>query len=456
MMENNNTHENLELENLSLNAETSEPKVEDNFALELEPFEQKEQEDKLWQARTGLNFDSLCGAIETIVFMSEKPITLQKIKSYIDEDLPLRVLHESINRLQAEYEQAHHGIRLMEVAEGYQFRTKALYSKYVQDIFKVNSIMLTPSALEVLAIIAYKQPVSKTEIERIRGVDSTHLVRALMDKRLVKISGRSEEELGRPTLYTTTSEFLEVFNLASISSLPGEFELAEMAANNIGAISDIKEIVSGGHKPNFNQDETQEIEDLANLIKNIMADTEFTKLLNLEDKKRLAHEGDLVKSAFDLLEEQVDKDMVVKQMKQAMASDTLTMGPEARIVDLENEDGLINAPQVDSEIVSTLEFEKNELEEALDEAFSKLEFENHLSDEGELSFSDEDFNFDDVEENEDEEEDFDQEEDTEERDDLSLSEFEINETIINQAKDLDLDLTFLKEEGGLDEKKIEE
>lgn len=420
---------------------------EDNFALELEPFELKEQEDKLWQARTGLNFDSLCGAIETIIFMSEKPISLQKIKSYIDEDLPLRVLHDSITKLQAEYEQAHHGIRLMEVAEGYQFRTKALYSKYVQDIFKVNSIMLTPSALETLAIIAYKQPVSKTEIERIRGVDSTHLIRALMDKRLVKVSGRSEEEIGRPTLYSTTAEFLEVFNLANISSLPGEYELAEMAASNVGAISDIKEIVSGGEKPNFNIDESEEIENLANTIKSIMADTEFTKLLNLEDKKRLAHDGELVKSAFDLLEESVDKDLVVRQMKQATSSETLTMGPEARIVDLETEDGLINAPEVDSEAVSTLEFEKEELEEALDEAFSKLEFENHLSEEGDLNFKEEDFNFDDVEENEDDDFEFDEEDDSEVEDsDMKMSEFDINEHIINQAKDLDLDIEFLNQD----------
>ena len=391
-----------------------------DFDLELDFYSDKEQEDKLWQARTGLNPNTLCGAIETIIFMSEKPISLQKIKAYIDEELPLRVLHEAIARLQSEYEQGHHGLRLQEVADGYQFRTKAIYSKFVQDIFKVNSIVMTPSALEVLAMIAYKQPVSKSEIERIRGVDSSHLVRALMDKRLVKMVGRSEEELGRPTLYATTSEFLEVFNLASIADLPSEFELAEMAVNQVGEISDIKSIVNGGTKPNFNFDELAELDELSQNIKAIHADTEFTKLLMNEDKKRLSGDAEIIRSAFDILEEQVDRDIVMKQNIQATSSETLTMGPEARIVDLEVETGLLNAPETDfdTDYVIDEEFEKAELDEALDIAFSKLTFQNELED------------------------DFEEEDST----DLELEvEEDANEQILNEAKKLDLDLDFLNE-----------
>ena len=103
----------------------------------------------LWQARTGLNPDTLCGAIETIIFMSDKPVSIQKIKALIDEDMPLKIIHVALQRLQAEYEEKHHGLRLLEVAEGYQYRTKATYSKYVQDIFKINSLVLSPTALEV-------------------------------------------------------------------------------------------------------------------------------------------------------------------------------------------------------------------------------------------------------------------------------------------------------------------
>jgi len=100
-----------------------------------------------WMARTGLNFDGLCGAIEAIIFMCDRPISLIKIKKYIDEDIPLKILHQSIERLQHDYEKKHHGIRLIEVAEGYQFRTKATYSRLIHDLFRVKTLNLTPSAL---------------------------------------------------------------------------------------------------------------------------------------------------------------------------------------------------------------------------------------------------------------------------------------------------------------------
>ena len=269
------------------------------FILDLNHYDEKAQEDMLWQARTGLNADTLCGAIETIIFMSDKPISIQKIKAQIDNELPLRVIHESLSKLQMGYEEKHHGIRLVEVAEGYQFRTKATYSKFVQNLFKVNSLVLTPTALEVLAIIAYKQPVSKTDVEKIRGVDSSHIIRALMDKRLVKITGRSEE-LGRPSLFGTTEEFLEVFNLADISGLPPEYELEEMATKNtIGTIADIKSVVfRGEHLKKFSVDETEELDQLSESINLISADTNFTSILKTEEKRKSDGETIVRKSAF--------------------------------------------------------------------------------------------------------------------------------------------------------------
>jgi segregation and condensation protein B len=239
----------------------------------------------LWQARTGLNLDTLCGAIETIIFMSDKPVSIQKIKTLIDTEMPLKTIHEALLRLQAEYEEKHHGLRLLEVAEGYQYRTKATYSKYVQDIFKINSLVLSPTALEVLAIIAYKQPCSKVEVDKIRGVDSGHIVRALMDKRLVRVTGRSDE-LGRPVLYGTTPEFLEVFNLPDLAALPPEHELDEMSrASSVGKIADIKSLVNEGDKARFKFDEIEELDMLSESIKNISSETDFTTSLKVEEKK---------------------------------------------------------------------------------------------------------------------------------------------------------------------------
>ncbi len=291
----------------------------------------EEQEDKLWQARTGLNFETLCGAIETIIFMSDKPVALAKIRNLIDEDLPLRVVHGSLERLQNEYELKHHGIRLQEVAEGYQFRTKATYSKYVQDLFKVNSLVLSPTALEVLAIIAYKQPVSKIEVEKIRGVDSSHIVRGLMDKRLVRVTGRSNE-VGRPVLYGTTTEFLEVFNLSNLDQLPPEHELEEMSQQEIGKISDIKTIVHHGEKNKFSFDEIDELDALSEKIKSIDSDTNFTRSLKLEERKRKSEEGEVIKSAFDLLEEHLDNRLVSNANEDSLASEIFTAITDPQVI----------------------------------------------------------------------------------------------------------------------------
>ncbi|WP_417336251.1 SMC-Scp complex subunit ScpB [Halobacteriovorax marinus] len=317
----------LEYPSLEMSREESTEAGEQEVVEELD----EEQEDKLWQARTGLNFETLCGAIETIIFMSDKPVPLAKIRNVIDEDLPLRVVHSSLERLQSEYELKHHGIRLQEVAEGYQFRTKATYSKYVQDLFKVNSLVLSPTALEVLAIIAYKQPVSKIEVEKIRGVDSSHIVRGLMDKRLVRVTGRSNEA-GRPVLYGTTAEFLEVFNLANLDQLPPEHELEEMSQQEIGKISDIKTIVHHGDKTRFSFDEIDELDALSERIKSIDSETEFTRSLKLEEKKRRTEEGEVVKSAFDLLEEHLDNRLVTNANEDSLASEVFTAITDPQVI----------------------------------------------------------------------------------------------------------------------------
>ncbi len=319
--------------------------TKEEFSLDLDFFNEKEQEDKLWQARTGLNKETLCGAIETIIFMSDRPVNLQKIKNTIDSDLPLRVVHESIARLQAEYEAKHHGIRLMEVAHGYQFRTKATYSKMIQNLFKVSAIQLSPTALEVLSIIAYKQPLSKSSVETIRGVDSSHVIRQLMDKRLVRITGRSDEA-GRPSLYGTSNEFLEIFNLASIDELPTEAELTELAtASDLGQISDIKTIVNNTCEKKFDYDELEELDFLTSQIKEIASDTMFTKTLKDMDKKRNTEEGVEKKSAFDLLEEFVSKAQIIDQNNESITSETLMSFMDPRAVDITVETGILNAPE---------------------------------------------------------------------------------------------------------------
>lgn len=417
-------------------AEISEVETSvDEFSLELNHYDEKMQEDMLWQARTGLNPDTLCGAIETIIFMSDRPISIQKIKAQIDAELPLRVIHESLSKLQAGYEEKHHGIRLVEVAEGYQFRTKATYSKFVQNLFKINSLVLTPTALEVLAIIAYRQPISKTEIEKFRGVDSSHIIRALMDKRLVKMTGRSEE-VGRSTLFGTTEEFLEVFNLPNLSALPPEYELEEMATKNtVGSIADIKSVVFRSEtSKKFSVDETEELDQLSESINSIAADTSFTMLLKNEEKRKTEGAVTVRKSAFDILEDFVNREESVKQNMVATQSETLMNVVEPKVVDIA-QDIIFNAPEIDEEFTAlrakdiaevdaieaeleleNLQKEADELEKALDFAFEQLTGEK-LTD-GEMDF--------DVDSN------------------INSLDFSIDEAIL-KGKDFGLDLAFLNE-----------
>ena len=446
-IEENLLTEETEVEQLEAIASTN---VDDEFQLDVSYFDEKEQEDMLWQARTGLNPDTLCGAIETIIFMSDKPISIQKIKAQIDPELPLRVVHESLTRLQAGYEEKHHGVRLAEVAEGYQFRTKATYSKFVQNLFKVNALVLTPTALEVLAIIAYKQPVSKTDVEKIRGVDSSHIIRALMDKRLVRITGRSEE-LGRPSLFGTTEEFLEVFNLADISGLPPEYELEEMATKNtLGQITDIKSVIFKPDAKKFAFDEFEELDALSENIKNIAAETDFTIILKSEEKRKIegqSAEGEAPvkrKSAFDILEEFVNRDESVKQNVKAAESNTLMNAVDPKVVDIALEGVVFNAPEIDEEFealrasqIEEVEREQSDLAAELDQLFEG----NDLSREADELSQALDFAFEQLTGEKilpEDELEFDA------AVELEGLDFSIDEAI-TQGKDLDLDLSFLND-----------
>lgn len=283
------------------------------------------EKEESWKDRTGLEFDGLCGAIETIIFMSDRPVPLLRLKKVIDDEIPLKIIHEAIQKLQIDYEKKHHGIRLVEVADGFQFRTKAIYSRFVQDLFKITGLTLTPSCLEVLAIIAYRQPVSKFDIEKIRGVDSSHLIRTLMDKRLVKLLGRSED-MGRPSIYGTTAEFLDVFNLPDLNALPPEYELDAIIESKKVDISQISQ-VRNASRETFIFDDIDELEELATKIRSIATSTTFTSDLNsnqLNDGVR--------KNAFELLESHIDKNLINQTMKLACESETLGIPDEIKII----------------------------------------------------------------------------------------------------------------------------
>jgi len=156
--------------------------------------------------------------LEGILFVSESPVKLETLAEILRE-WDRDTLLEGIDWLKKEYEEDSRGLELVEVAGGYQFRTKPRWAHWVNRLKKSKPVKLSQAALETLAIIAYRQPVIRPTIEMIRGVDSGGVLRSLLEKGLIRIVGR-KEIAGRPLIYGTTKTFLELFNLNTLSDLP--------------------------------------------------------------------------------------------------------------------------------------------------------------------------------------------------------------------------------------------
>ena len=171
--------------------------------------------------------------IETLLFVSEVPLSLSKVK-----ELLAMYNHGEITAaledLREEYAGEDHGCAVVEVAQGYQLRTKPEYAGWVRKLNKMTPTRLSRAALETLAVIAYKQPILRSEVEAIRGVDVGGVLHLLLEKKLIKIMGRKNVP-GRPFLYGTTQKFLEVFSLQDLSSLPSLKELEGFARGPVEA-----------------------------------------------------------------------------------------------------------------------------------------------------------------------------------------------------------------------------
>ena len=159
--------------------------------------------------------------IESLLFVSDKPLLTREIKAIIKDELPEDIKVENIlKEMQQEYIQLDRAFELKFVADGWTFATKSEYSVWIKKLLKERTVLkLSPSAMEVLAIIAYKQPITRAEIDVIRGVDCGGVIDTLTDRKFIKIVGR-KETLGRPLLYGTTQEFLRHFGLSHLSELP--------------------------------------------------------------------------------------------------------------------------------------------------------------------------------------------------------------------------------------------
>jgi segregation and condensation protein B len=188
--------------------------------------------------------DFLQNHIEALIFCSPGPIKVADIKACLSEmfnaDVPDEDIAGALQRLEEKYVNDEFSFQLYKAAGGYQFLTKPAYQASIGIMLKQQSKKrLSTSAMETLSIIAYKQPISKTEIENIRGVNCDYAVQKLLDKNLIEITGKADT-IGRPMLYGTTVKFMEYFGINDLAELPTPKEFIG-DVNTIGENIDTKE-----------------------------------------------------------------------------------------------------------------------------------------------------------------------------------------------------------------------
>ena len=183
--------------------------------------------------------------IESLLFVSEEPLAIDHIKRILGFE-GKNEIRTALQELSDEYEARKGGFLLREVAGGYQIRSRPEYNKWIKRLLSPHPVRLSKAALETLAVIAYKQPIMRSDIEHIRGVDCGGIIRMLLKRKLIRVLGRKEIP-GRPLIYATTKQFLEVFDLKDLKDLPSPKEIE--ALGKASAESEEETILNGPENP---------------------------------------------------------------------------------------------------------------------------------------------------------------------------------------------------------------
>jgi segregation and condensation protein B len=173
---------------------------------------------------------SLRSIVESLIFVSDVPITLDRLCSVLEEH-DRGDIRAALDSLRDDYGQEGRGVILDEVAGGYQFRSRPENADYLRRLTRSKTLKFSQSALETLAIIAYRQPITRAEVEYLRGVDCGGVLKTLLEKKLLRILGKKDIP-GKPLIYGTSRDFLELFNLKNLASLPTLKEIQDLAPAN--------------------------------------------------------------------------------------------------------------------------------------------------------------------------------------------------------------------------------
>jgi segregation and condensation protein B len=174
-----------------------------------------------------LSGKSLKTIVESLIFVHDQPLSLDRLALILEEH-ERSDIRQALEELVEEYQAGGRGIVLALVAGGYQLRSRPEHADYIRRLTKSKGVKFSQSALETLSIVAYRQPVTRAEVEYLRGVDSGGVLKSLLEKKLLRILGKKDVP-GKPLIYGTSREFLELFGLKDLASLPTLKEIQELA-----------------------------------------------------------------------------------------------------------------------------------------------------------------------------------------------------------------------------------
>ncbi len=315
---------------------------------ELEGFESAEIE----EVET-LSPEQIRSIVESVLFATDKPLSIAVIKqSFKGTQVRSKDIREALQALQEEYNESFRGFSLDEVGGGFQLRTKPENMKYLRQSVKPKPFKLSGPALEVLSIVAYKQPVTKAQIDEIRGVESGHLLRALMEKGLVNFGERSELP-GKPMYYETTRKFLEVFGLRNIKELPSLHEIDQLIPEGIGdeekkeTLGDLTEELSEEVAGTSYSEGEEELLQITDELSQISTSSEFFE----QEKQRMREKRDAeraqnLREALAVGEEIDEKDRRWLERYEAQKAESAEQAEEVAMVTeglLEDSDGNTDA-----------------------------------------------------------------------------------------------------------------
>ncbi len=275
------------------------------------------EEDQPEQELEFIDSFQLLSIIESLLFATDKPLSLGTLKQVFQgTTVDTKTIKQTMDQLLSIYADPTRGVALEEVHGGWQLRTKLDNMDFLKKIVKTRPFRLSGPALEVLSIIAYKQPLIKNEVDQIRGVESGHLVRALMEKGLVSFEGKTDLP-GKPMAYSTTRKFLEIFGLRNLQELPSLSEIDQLLPDGIGeeivekeTLSDVTDRMSTHVTTASYSEGEEELMDITNKLGAITTSSEFFEQEKLRQKqKRDKEKAEDIREALTMGETVETKDI---------------------------------------------------------------------------------------------------------------------------------------------------